>query len=342
MPTGWTEAASRLQPELISWWTAAVVETKALLAKAARGMQSGILGNDLEVLEALGCFDKRVNGAGTITAVAAIYLASRNAPRPQSGLMRAAFMSRADTDTVASMTAALLGALHGSDWLEPLSSQVQDRNYVARLADGCTSLAIGEANASSSPVQPVRDSDLRAFRAHLQATDAAPQSLPGGRMVHSAHSSPLQSRTTAEAVRWLLDVEGQTMVVDVVERRARNEPPSQQPTGDTRQPAASATVRRISIRAQDPDAIEAFYGPRGLGLSIKRLSADEVLVDGTIRFVKPNTDAAQDFGGVYLEIQVSDVEVALNRVGASRNSNATITRLRDPAGNDVGLFERSP
>jgi ADP-ribosylglycohydrolase len=341
LPADWVDVATQLQPDVMSWWETAVNETKELLSRTAAGMKSGILGNDLDVLETLGCFDKRINGAGTITAVGAIYLASRNAPRPSSGLVRAAFLKRADTDTLASMTAGLLGALHGSDWLEPLSSQIQDRDYIAKLADRCTSLALGETRATSAPAQPVREDDLRSFREYLETAGHAPTALPGGRRVESMRTSSLESRTKAKASRLLLNVEGQTLVVDLIHRKVPEQPATRPSPDNEAKAATSATVRRVSILASDPDAIEAFYGPKGLGLAVTRPSAREVLVDGTYRFMRPNAGTAMaTSGGVYFEVQVDDLEAALSRVGVNRNANAAVTRLKDPAGNDVGVFQR--
>jgi ADP-ribosylglycohydrolase len=340
LPEEWIKAASHLQSDLISWWETGVNETKELLSRTTTGMKSGILGNDLDVLEALGCFDKRVNGAGTITAAGAIYLASRNAPRPQSGLVRAAFLRRSDTDTMASMTAGLLGALHGPDWLEPLSSRVQDHDYIAHLADRCTSLALGETGATGSTAQPVREDDLRSFRERLEIADHAATILPGGRLVESTHRMSLEPRTKAKASRWLLNVEGQTMVVDLVQQNAPDRSATQ-PTPDSEMKApVSATVLRISILASDPDAVEAFYGPKGLGLSVTRPNAREVLVDGMYRFTRPNAETAMATRAVYIEVQVDDLDAALSRVRVNRNANLAVTRLRDPAGNDVGVSQR--
>lgn len=342
LPDEWVKAATQQQEDLISWWTTAVHETRELLARTETGMRSGILGNDGGMLDALGCFDKRVNGAGTVTAAGAIYLASRNAPRPQSGLMRAAFLQGADTDTLASMTAALLGALHGPDWLKPLSSQVQDHEYITHLADRCSSLALGQMPTTSSTTKPVRQDDLRSFRDNLETAEHPPKSLPGGRLIESTHSAALESSTRASASRWLLDIGGQTMVVDLVNRnlaaRSTTQPASDSQAGAT----TPASVRRISIIASNLEAIERFYGPKGLGLSVTRPNAREALVDRTYRFMRPSADTATATTGVYLEVQVNDLAAALGRLRAKRNTDSAVTRLKDPSGNVVGVFQRRP
>jgi hypothetical protein len=93
------------------------------------------MSNPEATLERLGCADPKINGAGTVSAAAALYLASRFAARPQDGLLSAAFLRKADTDTLASLTAAILGALHDTHWLGNLAVGVQDADYIAQLAE---------------------------------------------------------------------------------------------------------------------------------------------------------------------------------------------------------------
>jgi hypothetical protein len=206
-------------------------------------MKSGILGNDLAVLQTLGCFDKRVNGAGTVSAIGAIYLASRNAPRPMSGLVRAAFMKNADTDTMASMTAGLLGALHGSDWLGPLASSIQDRAYLEDLADRCTMLALGERRESDPDPKPVRDRDLMRFRDALTRGPVA--TIPSGRKIRDIQIRDLESRNNGHARRWVLHVDSQTMTIDLVDRglNSTHTRPKMRPWSRTRDSASCAACR---------------------------------------------------------------------------------------------------
>jgi hypothetical protein len=68
--------------------------------------------------------------------VAAAYLAARSASSPDLGLATAAHLEGADTDTLASMTGALLGAALGTEWLGVYGRTVQDRALLVNLAEG--------------------------------------------------------------------------------------------------------------------------------------------------------------------------------------------------------------
>jgi ADP-ribosylglycohydrolase len=92
-------------------WTDTAGEMGSRLEAAFDGLTRGALVNDEETLRAIGCFGKE-GGSGTVSAVAAIYVSARTATRPISGLLRTAFLRNADTDTIASMTGSLLGAIH--------------------------------------------------------------------------------------------------------------------------------------------------------------------------------------------------------------------------------------
>jgi ADP-ribosylglycohydrolase/predicted enzyme related to lactoylglutathione lyase len=134
LPDWMTAAQPRNSRTWEEEWFQTLEETLRLLRISAEGLGRGAVAVDRPVLEELGAFG-RSKGAGTITAAAAIFLASRYASQPQQGLLAAAFARGSDTDTIAGLTAALLGALHGPDWLGPLADQVQDARYITRLTD---------------------------------------------------------------------------------------------------------------------------------------------------------------------------------------------------------------
>lgn len=133
--SGWWEAANAAHVgryERI--WSETVSEATAQLRLIKRELAKGLLANTSEVLASIGCFDKAVRGSGVVTAVAAVYLCAQYAADPVTGLLEAAYADGADTDTIASMLGGLLGLIHGTSWLLPEWSAVQDEAYIKRLA----------------------------------------------------------------------------------------------------------------------------------------------------------------------------------------------------------------
>jgi hypothetical protein len=115
-------------------WTKSVKGLQNQLEVAALGLARGALDFDEEVMRSIGCYDNRISGAGTVSAVASIFLASKYAVSPMEGTTRAALAKGTDTDTIASMTSAILGAVNGTDWLLPAARRIQDRTFLADLA----------------------------------------------------------------------------------------------------------------------------------------------------------------------------------------------------------------
>jgi ADP-ribosylglycohydrolase len=114
-------------------WSDVISEVIKLLQIVKDGLNQGTLDMGNEVLEKLGCFDKNVNGSGTVTAVAAIYLASKYASSPRLALTEAAYLKNGDTDTLASMVGGLLGMLYGSEFLSLAWLDVQDYKFIKEL-----------------------------------------------------------------------------------------------------------------------------------------------------------------------------------------------------------------
>jgi catechol 2,3-dioxygenase-like lactoylglutathione lyase family enzyme len=129
----WHEAQKRARPLWEEEWLQAVEESLRYLTIARDSLHQGALAIDRETLEQLGFFG-REKGAGTVTAAAAIFLATRYTSQPQQGLLAAAFTRNSDSDTLASMTGGLLGALAGGDWLGSLPKELQDSHYVKAVA----------------------------------------------------------------------------------------------------------------------------------------------------------------------------------------------------------------
>lgn len=92
------------------------------------------------VLETLGCTTPRFRGAGLKTAMAAVALAfMRRDDSPELALSQAANALESDTDTIATMAGALLGAVATT---EP-SWPIQDREYIVQEAERLVDVSAG-------------------------------------------------------------------------------------------------------------------------------------------------------------------------------------------------------
>jgi hypothetical protein len=114
-------------------WETTNIEMAQLSDDVNASLDQGALSPPTTTLERLGCTNPDINGAGTVTAAVAIYLAARFASQPSGGLLAAAFLRGGDTDTLASMD-AILGGLHGIRWTGGLADAVQDSDYLVDVA----------------------------------------------------------------------------------------------------------------------------------------------------------------------------------------------------------------
>jgi ADP-ribosylglycohydrolase len=116
-------------------WDDTVESTMHTLEIVSNALNKGALDSDVETLTKIGCFDKKINGAGDIAAVASIYLASKYANNPTLGIKSAANALGSDTDTIASMTGGLLGAICGMEWIPAEWKLVQDFDCLVQMAN---------------------------------------------------------------------------------------------------------------------------------------------------------------------------------------------------------------
>lgn len=132
-------------------WVKTVGELLDGLQIVKNGIKQGALSVDLTVLSDLGGLDPKINGAGTVTSLASIYFASRYASDPITGILEAAYFTGMDTDTVASMTGGLLGALNGTNWMLPDWDGVQDYDYILHIAHSLSQVKSPDFSESTSP-----------------------------------------------------------------------------------------------------------------------------------------------------------------------------------------------
>ncbi|MDD9379517.1 ADP-ribosylglycohydrolase family protein [Streptomyces sp. ZAF1911] len=260
LPEGWSAAfADATGASFTTAWTDTAREMDELLAAARTSLARAGLADDAQTLAALGCFDAKRNGAGTVSAAAACYLAARASVRPSTGLLRAAFLDRADTDTLASMTAALLGALHGTDWIAPLLREVQDEGCLARTA----AALVGPPPAAEATEKAYQEVDRTHWLASL-AEKGSTERFVDGRTVAQVRHYGLDSRSQ-DVTRFVLTLnDGQSLYVDrAVKRGVPPAPVRQEPPG-----ALPASVTRMAIHVRDLAETRKFYG-EVLGLAVQ-------------------------------------------------------------------------
>lgn len=221
----WFAAANRAADESYERiWDRTVDEALQLLDVARNGVRAGALADDRAVLDELGCFG-RSKGAGTVTAAAAAYLVARHAAQPAQGVIRAAFETGADTDTLAAMTGGLMGCLAGVEWIPGAWLDVQDAGYLRHMA-GRVAAGPDGVDCSAVPARP----DPRAILAELARNGDGDLVLGKGMRAQAEALEGPKAIAKSIAVRaWRLrTVEGQTLYVTKVDdlpRRSRAERP---------------------------------------------------------------------------------------------------------------------
>lgn len=276
-------------------WRNAIAEMNDLLGLCRRAMQQGALSVDRSLLETLGCFSKDIGGAGTITAAAAIFLASRYAADPMHGVLQAAFALGADTDTLASMTGALLGAALGDAWLPDYARDVQDVQYLTAMAKKLSSreTVVDEPKPEASP------SIRERFIAELQ--DWRPDRtlmLPDGRVVeHVERVSPAPSGRGARVDVWRVrTVDGQVVYVKRLGRQ-RHEVTVTRAQGGRLTAPIYARKPRIKLFVRSLERSRGFYSDL-IGLPVVQQTSASVNLADVIVLVpmRGGAEAATDMG----------------------------------------------
>lgn len=274
---GWMEAADRtLRGSYLAQWEVAVTEMEDLLKDAEEGISRGSLAVDRSTMERLGAFTKGVSGAGTVTAASAIFLASRYAAQPAQGLIAAAFAKGADTDTVAAMAGALLGAINGPDWIEPLAHQLEDALYMRELGWRIATGSLDEGQ----PTRPwQRSTKAQFWREFRNAQPGMDVRLPDGRsgvvtavVEHTARLDGLDART------WVVKTDDrQTLHLKDVRRQTRSAVDRAVAAPETDQRARIGVVLTVA----DMDRALSFYRDI-IGLRVSKETTSYVTFAGLL------------------------------------------------------------
>lgn len=215
--SAWHSVEPRYLAAFWAQWEEAVHEVDVGLAAAQMGLEQGALAVDRELLQTLGAFNPKTSGAGTVTALAAIYLATRYAADPATGLLEAAFADGADTDTLASMVGALLGAMLGPSWLRRDWFAVQDASCIENTA---RHLSLGSPTTVSSALSsPVTTATNRELLGALEEGDQRVFTQQFGMIEVLGLQRPRSLTKSCLVTRWHLRTsEGQTVYVTKLTR----------------------------------------------------------------------------------------------------------------------------
>jgi ADP-ribosylglycohydrolase/catechol 2,3-dioxygenase-like lactoylglutathione lyase family enzyme len=375
LPDDWSKVfeATTFHPVMAVWQTT-VRETIELLQIAQRSLARAALANDEQTLEALGCYDRTRNGSGTITAVAAAYIATRTAARPVTGLLRTAFLPKGDTDTLASMTASLLGAIHGTEWLGPLASAVQDATYLQAIGTQLASVLSGSGQDAhqqtlfdgmiSRSAPRVRARNIGNFRDAAFSGNRMPRQFPDGRRIENYQRFEIAASGKASVKRLRLHMEdGQTLVLDKVTKSASeaSKPGAEDinlPTRnhnhympDLKTERWMDSVVQVTLRVSDLERSLRFYRDV-LNLPVERIFNESVNFVNGLTLTELSQSGVHDWAGrdvrdVLITIKVQDF---YNVVGRMRSSKLGVIigddgrddrqqlRVRDPDGHDLKIL----
>jgi len=348
-------------------WSATVEEMRTLFERSLTGIRAGALSMDAQVLSDLGCFDRAKNGAGTVCAAASLYIASKYAPDPQNGVLEAAAAKGADTDTLASMTGALLGAISGTEWLQSYRDQLQDERYIGELADSVCSGTCAQ-DSDVDPVTPglrPRVAIDQFFDCLLTSKKSDALKLPDGRqaLVEGITAIATISKNLRGRVWKMRTSDGQRIYVKKLDRGSgvRSEqlslaeeitrPPKK------KSPPLTSKVKAVKLIVKDMERSREFYS-QVLALKVVRESKTLINFGGLISLVPANY--ANEMGlpneqnlrtRCIICMETSNIEVTHQRAASFRETNVTpitekagrrVFRCVDFDGNILEVFEAVP
>lgn len=320
----WLQAAgTTLRDDYSDVWRQTVCEMCTLLLQARDELKKESAADDNLIMEAIGAYGAS-KGSGTVSATAAIYLASRYAAQPTQAVLKAVFADGADTDTVAAMSGGLVGCIGGGEWIPAEWQMVQDHDYIRKLA---RRLATGEtqSNGKRNGGDAVRP-DIKAIYSFLlesRGTELMIGGIGNAEVVEAFEQNALTRATSART--WLMRIgEGQTVYVTKASKLPKDQ--SVSPARTKREPGRSqikarATVVGVGLRVRKLTRATAFYknvlGLRLLGRAenvVRFESLDLVETDHAAWTTDPAGIGEAVPSGVWVQILVPDLDQCLARV----------------------------
>ena len=341
IPPEWRRQAENSLHDYLKLWELAKTELMEYLAVCRAELSKGALSLDEDVLKKLQCFNSKISGAGTVAAIASVYLASRHAVDPMSGVVKAAFAIGSDTDTIASMTGSLLGCINGSDWLSSVKQDIQDSAYIEKNALQLVNGHIDDKPAHEIIKKPLLKNWIDNV---VTAPDSSEVSLPDRRKAQVNWGRDYIGRSGKFKVefRRLTTNDGQIIYLNkiskgnfgqIVDNPKQTSLPHQQPISKSRGCGSKIPV------ASFEKAI--WFYCDCLGLTVKKQSADMVVFDQGLVLV-PLSYTNDVLQGMQLRamlyIQATNITERFLRV--KENDLQIVTALA-PWGKSGMLFFRS-
>lgn len=349
----WLQAAQTHARDFKELWLVTVGETTSLCRHAMEGLEAGVLSDDSQVMKELGGLNSRTNGAGTTTAIAALYYASRYAASPLEGMLRAASAEGADTDTLASMTATVLGVINGPSWLQNYEHKLQDADYIRQTAQQLVFM-----RKATAPCMQTTKRDLTELKDLLGDKLARPGlSLPIGLRVTSVeHRQEQQDERVVETHVVSTDA-GLTLFIPggtgkrggtrgrIAQKAERIEPAGLEENLSYSDIGFEPAVG-MSLLVRDLSKSRIFYEDL-LGLKVTGVSQRVVRFSSTLA-LREDASAPSSCEGVKLFVNVPDVSSCSGRLTkAGVESSEIVVRgntrsfeCRDPSGYTIEVFER--
>lgn len=323
-----------------SKWHQSVNDQLSQLSWALNAINEGAVSLDREVLEKIGAYDRKRNGAGTIAASSAIFIASKYAASPLEGVLRVAKARGLDTDTIASMVGGLSGSINGTDWVAPYASQIQDSVFLRKLSHEIFHHNGGTYRDEARVTSDQLGSVLLALRRDEQNFD-----LPIGAKARVIGDGGVRSASSKIEVRsWMLALEsGQTIIIKDVTKRAISATKPNEEKGIT----TSSHFAGISLETTSIDSAIHFYHDV-IGLRITKKSLRSVQLSDYLD-LREAQSSLMSFGGSTVYIGVDDIIKCYDRL---RQYNIRSSEIRerasgrsivcfDPDGRSVEIFERN-
>lgn len=359
----WKGQAEKSLQGYAKLWESAKVEVLEYLEVCRAELAKGALSFDDDMLKKLQCFDSKMSGAGTVAAIAAVYLASRHAADPINGVVKAAFAIGSDTDTIASMTGGLLGCINGSDWLSSVKQGIQDASYIEKCA---SRLVCSQADDKAS-IEPLRRTPLKNWIGDVVAAPNARETILPDRRKATVNRSPDQVGSSGKFKVEFLKLtteDGQIIYLNKISKGDFGGQPAQ------RQTAVTSVIGKTSEGQRQPQPLpeRLSFGPKLpvysmensvrfykglLGLSIKK-ELQEVVVFHQGLVLIPASYVKNFPGGGFrslLYIEVADIPNKFKAVIENKvqivtklekwgQSSRRFFRCLDPDGNLIEVFEK--